>query len=461
MRLKPRYVRMDRDDLAWENSDKEVESWERSLHNAETYRAVARLILRYRPGEAKELHTPIQGGYNIAFRLQFKDGSSALMRIPRKGIVRFPEEKISYEVATMRYVAANTTIPVPRIYHHGTGAENPTGLGPFIIMDYIDHERTMSDALKDPLLTHDEPHSLDDNISEPKLRFLYGQMANILLQLSTLSFTQIGSLVQDKNGLNSTSGRPLIQNMNSLVEFAGVPPKLLPSQPFTTSKQWYSAMADMHMLQITLQRNDAILDGEDARDKHPLFSQSRVLMDGKNVVNTMDRSSQTAFLPVEDPVCNYLASRMRSLLGNVQHEHVEPLQLVKYANHGDRYRLHTDWSEALQNTTRNPHGGSRQTRRLGSIFIYLADDCQGGETYFPFVAGVSNAADDEKYAVAENGEGLLVRPKKGSGIFWNNLHANGSGDIRVTHAGLPVLSGVKIGLNIWSSYFLDSPIVGA
>ncbi|KAM3484423.1 hypothetical protein MY8738_002275 [Beauveria namnaoensis] len=293
MRLKPRYVRMDRDDLAWENSDKEVESWERSLHNAETYRAVARLILRYRPGEAKELHTPIQGGYNIAFRLQFKDGSSALMRIPRKGsfttsangttnianteyyigIVRFPEEKISYEVATMRYVAANTTIPVPRIYHHGTGAENPTGLGPFIIMDYIDHERTMSDALKDPLLTHDEPHSLDDNISEPKLRFLYGQMANILLQLSTLSFTQIGSLVQDKNGLNSTSGRPLIQNMNSLVEFAGVPPKLLPSQPFTTSKQWYSAMADMHMLQITLQRNDAILDGEDARDKLDLLSE--------------------------------------------------------------------------------------------------------------------------------------------------------------------------------------------
>ncbi|EGX87696.1 Protein kinase-like domain [Cordyceps militaris CM01] len=267
MPLKLRYIRMEKDDLAWENSDKDVDNWERSLHNAETYRAVAHLITRYRPGVPMELHRPIQGGYNIAFRLQYKDGSSALMRIPRKGIVKFPEEKVSYEVATMRYVAANTTIPVPRIYHHGTGAENPTGLGPFIIMDYIDHERTLSDALNDPLLPPNEPHTLNANISESELRLLYGQMANILLQLSTLSFPQIGSLVQGSHGLTSASGRPLIQNMNSLVEFAGVPPELLPSQPYTTSKQWYSALADMHMLQAALQRNDAILDEDDARDK--------------------------------------------------------------------------------------------------------------------------------------------------------------------------------------------------
>lgn len=73
----------------------------------------------------------------------------------------------------MRYIAANTTIPVPIIHHWGTGAENPTGLGPFIIMDYIDHERTMSDALNDPLLEPDESHVLDANINEQKLESLY------------------------------------------------------------------------------------------------------------------------------------------------------------------------------------------------------------------------------------------------------------------------------------------------
>lgn len=83
---------MDKDDLAWEKSDEEVESWERSLHNAEIYRGVAHLIMKYKPGEAVELHRPIRGGYNIFYRLEYKDGSSAAMRIPCKG----------FELATLR-----------------------------------------------------------------------------------------------------------------------------------------------------------------------------------------------------------------------------------------------------------------------------------------------------------------------------------------------------------------------
>ncbi|KIH93607.1 hypothetical protein SPBR_09178 [Sporothrix brasiliensis 5110] len=44
----------------------------------------------------------------------------------------------------MRYVAAKTSIPVPHVYHYGIADENPVGLGPFIIMDYIDHYETLS-----------------------------------------------------------------------------------------------------------------------------------------------------------------------------------------------------------------------------------------------------------------------------------------------------------------------------
>src|SRR5690348_4631850 len=151
----------------------------------------------------------------------------------------------------MRYIAAKTTIPVPHVYHFGAAAENPIGLGPFIIMDYIEHERTMSDVLNDPTLKPDASHVLDSNISQQKLEFLYKQMANIVLQLSTLTFSQIVSLDQDNNGTISVSGRPCIHNMNSLLEFAGVSPTILPSQPYSTSDEWYSALADMHLAQLT------------------------------------------------------------------------------------------------------------------------------------------------------------------------------------------------------------------
>lgn len=168
----------------------------------------------------------------------------------------------------MRYVAANTTIPVPEIYHWGTAEQNPLGLRPFIIMEYVKHERTLSHALNDPLLSPTDSHSLDPNISELNLQFLYRQMANILLQLSTLSFSRIGSLVQDKEGQFSISGRPLMQNINSLLEFTDSPACLIPTNRFTTSDEWYSAMADIHLIQLIFQHNNAIDDEGDARDKY-------------------------------------------------------------------------------------------------------------------------------------------------------------------------------------------------
>lgn len=170
----------------------------------------------------------------------------------------------------MRYVAANTTIPVPKICHWGTAEENPLGLGPFMIMEYIEHDTTLSHALNDPILGSTDSHSLDPNISMEKLEFLYRQMANILLQLSTLSFTRIGSLVEDAEGHISVSGRPLMQNMNSILDLTGAPASLLPvkDQTFTTSTEWYLAMTKMNLIQLAFQQNNAVEDEDDARDKY-------------------------------------------------------------------------------------------------------------------------------------------------------------------------------------------------
>jgi len=45
--------------------------------------------------------------------------------------------------------------------------------------------------------------------------------------------------------------------------------------------------------------------------------------------------------------------------------------------------------------------------------------------------------------------GLAFRPVAGNALFWVNLHANGTGDARTRHAGLPVVAGRKTAMNIW------------
>ncbi|CAI6092055.1 unnamed protein product [Clonostachys chloroleuca] len=115
----------------------------------------------------------------------------------------------------------------------------------------------MSEALKDPSLGPDEPHEIDPNIRDHTLKFLYRP-------LSRFKFDQIGSLVRDEQGNFSASGRPLIQNMNSIIDFTDAHPELLPSNPYTNSEDWYKALVDMHFLQYTFQHDDAVKknDGE-------------------------------------------------------------------------------------------------------------------------------------------------------------------------------------------------------
>lgn len=133
--------------------------------------------------------------------------------------------------------------------------------------------------------------------------------------------------------------------------------------------------------------------------------------------------------------------------------------MVKYSS-GDDVQIHVDWSPFPRNKTWNPARPNRLNNRLGSVFTYLEDDCIGGETYFPSIKGVSATADGNKFTRTRSGMGLLVKPRRGNAVFWNNLHSNGSGDERTAHSGLAVTKGTKMGMNLWSHYYFDSPMIG-
>lgn len=150
---------------------------------------------------------------------------------------------------------------------------------------------------------------------------------------------------------------------------------------------------------------------------------------------------------------------MRSLLGNMQHQDIEPLQVVKYEP-GQRFTGHMDWFDEPKNMATSDGNVTRPYNRLATIFAYLEDDCVGGETYFPRIKGVSASADQDKYIKTNSPTGLVVKPRKGNAIFWTNLHSNGTGDKRLLHGGATVTSGTKIGLNVFSMGYLDAPLIG-
>lgn len=265
---------MEYDDVAWERNEIIDDEWEAIFNNQEVYREIAREILRWRDGEPEELCEPIRGAFNVVLQLKFQDGGSSLMRIASPVASGLPAEKVLREVEVMRFLKQHTNIPVPRVLHYGMADECPRGLGPFIIMDYAYHASTFVEPLNTPGLSiTDDRGVLNPHISEEFLESVYGQMSDLVLQLSKHTFSQIGCISQaNRYGELSddwvTSHRPFTFNMSQLVHKSNFPPQRLPKRPFTTSSSYYQALADMHMEHLSYQRNDAINSAEDCRRKY-------------------------------------------------------------------------------------------------------------------------------------------------------------------------------------------------
>lgn len=104
----------------------------------------------------------------------------------------------------------------------------------------------------------------------------------------------------------------------------------------------------------------------------------------------------------------------------------EPLHVLRYRP-GQQYRPHHD-AHTL---------GPVEKRRIATALLYLNDDYEGGETWFP----------DLK---------IKVRGGTGDLLVFHNLDEDGIPHPRMTHAGLPIRSGEKWLATRWirgSDYF--------
>ncbi|KAF2840236.1 hypothetical protein M501DRAFT_931857 [Patellaria atrata CBS 101060] len=180
----------------------------------------------------------------------------------------------------------------------------------------------------------------------------------------------------------------------------------------------------------------------------PNFTPSTVWAGSEESHDMTIRLSEKALLP-RDHTVKCIEARARAFQGWRPDVFIEELYSQRYGPSG-YYRHHFD-------------GGVSSSRfgRISSFMVYLDASCTGGGTNFPKLKRPENKSwckfiecGDEisKGIDGEELEGITFKAIKGNALYWENFRPDGSMYEESWHAGLPVKTGTKIGLNIWSWY---------
>ncbi|XP_016100251.1 prolyl 4-hydroxylase subunit alpha-1a isoform X2 [Sinocyclocheilus grahami] len=138
------------------------------------------------------------------------------------------------------------------------------------------------------------------------------------------------------------------------------------------------------------------------------------------------RVSKSAWLAAyEHPVVDRINQRIEDITGlNVKT--AEELQVANYGV-GGQYEPHFDFGRKDEPDAFKALGTGN---RIATWLFYMSDVTAGGATVFPEV-------------------GAVVKPMKGTAVFWYNLFSSGEGDYSTRHAACPVLLGNKWVSNKW------------
>lgn len=261
---------MDFDSTLDGERNRRIADWAQLFDNS--LNAIGELASKYRENSQYFLVSKHCGSFNFGVRIHWDDsGPDWLIRFPIPGKAILAEEKFRNEISVMKFIRQNTSIPVPEIFGHGTAAENPTGLGPFIIMTWIEG-KPLKDIFENKENAEDtesvEESILDFSLDDMTLKKLYNEVAGVLVQLWSLEFDKIGSLDFDSiNNAWEINRRPLTLGMNELVRHGGIPPEDLGSGFFTSSLDYFHHLSNLRSLHLRKQKN-SIDDSRDCRQKY-------------------------------------------------------------------------------------------------------------------------------------------------------------------------------------------------
>ena len=168
--------------------------------------------------------------------------------------------------------------------------------------------------------------------------------------------------------------------------------------------------------------------GKNGGEMHP----SRVVRHDRKEGEAMGESSSARtsesgrVSAMQDSVVRRVVQRAAFLAG-LTPAHAEAVQVVHY-NETQQYRPHHDYFQPTDSRFKERCGV--QGNRLVSFFAYLSNCAGGGKTVFPQLQ-------------------VGFEPQVGCAAVWYNIDRHGNPDDRTLHAGAPVTSGEKWGLNVW------------
>ena len=148
---------------------------------------------------------------------------------------------------------------------------------------------------------------------------------------------------------------------------------------------------------------------------------------GDTGVRSDARTSESCRVSAGEDKVVMRAVQRACYLSGLTPAHSEAVQVVHYLP-GQQYRPHHDYFNPED--PRFHEKTEERGNRLISFFVYLSGCDAGGRTYFPTLR-------------------VGFAPEAGCAVMWYNMDRHGNLDERTLHAGEPVDSGEKWGMNIW------------
>ncbi|KAJ5667808.1 Aminoglycoside phosphotransferase [Penicillium maclennaniae] len=173
---------------------------------------------------------PASGAFNWAVFISFEDGVRWVFRSPHHRTfmpMEMAVKLLASEAATLRYIRAQSDIPIPMVYDYCVSSDNDIGV-PYILMS-----EAPGKPLSNVWRSADSPEHDLETINKAKI---LSQLGSITWKLSQLRFDKIGSLFEEDGtfDIKECLSRGHIFDRRYLLD--------IPRGPFNSEAEFYDSL---------------------------------------------------------------------------------------------------------------------------------------------------------------------------------------------------------------------------